>query len=189
MSATARDQLLDDLSRRVALLEGWRDGQEKFQLLLRDAIRDLGERLAAVEAAVARQDQRWESRFRELEERWEERFQKMEERLQQMDQRWETRLQQMDQQWEARFQAMEGRLQQMNQHWEARFQAMEGRLQQMNQHWEARFLEVAGLWERRSEEIRQELRELGRRFWWLMAFQFTVLLAVVALLSNLLLKG
>jgi len=171
MSATARDQLLDDLSRRVALLEGWRDGQEKFQLLLRDAIRDLGERLAAVEAAVARQDQRWESRFRELEERWEERFQKMEDRLQHMDQRWETRLQQMDQQWEARF------------------QAMEGRLQQMNQHWEARFLEVAGLWERRSEEIRQELRELGRRFWWLMAFQFTVLLAVVALLSNLLLKG
>ena len=124
MSTNARDQLLDELSRRVALLEGWRDGQEKFQLLLRDAVKDLGERLAALEAAVARQDQRWEARF------------------QQLDQRWETR-----------------------------------------------FLEVAGLWERRSEEVRQELRELGRRFWWLMAFQFTVLLAVVALLSNLLFKG
>jgi len=135
MSTNARDQLLDELSRRVALLEGWRDGQEKFQLLLRDAVKDLGERLAALEAAVARQDQRWEARFQQLDQRWEARFQ-------QLDQRWETR-----------------------------------------------FLEVAGLWERRSEEVRQELRELGRRFWWLMAFQFTVLLAVVALLSNLLFKG
>ncbi|MGC8916582.1 MAG: hypothetical protein ACP5NF_06340 [Thermoanaerobaculum sp.] len=185
MATVADDTVLEDLKRRLAQLEGWREGQEKFNALLQDYLKSIADRLASLEAAVHHMDERWEARIQQLERRIQQLEERWEARIQQLERRWDTRIQQLEERWEAGIQQLEA-------NWETRFQHLEHRwetrLREMDERWEARFSEMEQRFERRFGEIRDELRELNRRFWYLMGFQFTVLLAVLALVSNLLFR-
>mgnify|MGYP001393408305 CR=1 FL=1 len=87
--------------------------------------------------------------------------QKWEARLATLEERWETRLTTLEERWDAHFNALEER-------WDARFNALEER-------WETRFNASDQRWEGR-------FKELLTRFWWVVGFQFTTLLAILGLL-------
>ena len=80
----------------------------------------------------------------------------------------EEELKFLDQKWEARFAAVEER-------WERRFAELRADLKHLDDRWETRFNQQQAFWE-------QRFKELGTRVWWLVSLQFTILLAILALL-------
>ncbi|KDA52863.1 hypothetical protein EG19_09400 [Thermoanaerobaculum aquaticum] len=87
------------------------------------------------------------------------RLERLEDAVKGLEQRWDERLNNLEQRWAQQLAALEDR-------WEKRFSELTSRLDRMEDQWESRFA------------------ELRRNFWWLMGFQFTILLAILALVAK-----
>ncbi len=104
-----------------------------------------------------------------------ERLSRVEEELKFLDHKWEARLTALEERWETRFGALEARFAAVEERWERRFAELRADLKHLDDRWETRFNQQQAFWE-------QRFKELGTRVWWLVSLQFTILLAILALL-------
>lgn len=94
------------------------------------------------------------------------RLERLEDAVKAQEQRWDQRLDTLEQR-----RARE--LTHLEEHWEKRFHELAARLDRM----ENRLDTMENRWDSRFAELR-------RNFWWLMGFQFSILLAILALLAK-----
>ncbi len=174
MAIAVHDPAIDALAQRLARLEGWQEAQASLSEFLGEHLKGISERLAGVEAQLRHLDERSDARFAELRS-------ELRAELQAAEGRWNKRLAELDSNWNARFAEQD-----LN--WDKRFN-------EQNASWEKRFNDQDARWEKRFGELRADIRgaeerwetrfgQLTSRLWWLFGFQFTILLALVALLTK-----
>ncbi len=93
-----------------------------------------------------------------------ERLSRVEDELKFLDQKWENRLNGVEERWEKRFAELRDDV-----------NGLRAELKHLDDRWEARFNQQQAFWEER-------FKDLGTRIWWLVGLQFTILLAILALL-------